>query len=210
VKTLIVAAIRCSLRFLLPTVVYAISAQCGLDPLSGNGTLQKMIVKSGSATMDIDLDRFTGINSTAEKVETLRFAVAANSFFPTKSRTARRNFSRSAGLSASSLRFSAPAMVFAQAMPCCSTNRSQRSSAITSIRLETERFSKDAICSSLFRCSSLTVRLSFDLLLFFLILAFRSFLHLFFKGDHAGVYNMGIKRTGRWNREMKRILVGPR
>ena len=38
-------------------------------------------------------------------------------------------------------------------MPCCSTNRSQRSSAITSIRLETERFSKDAICSSLFRCS---------------------------------------------------------
>src|SRR6478672_12581241 len=44
-------------------------------------------------------------------------------------------------------------------MPCCSTNRSQRSSAITSIRLETERFSKDAICSSLFRCSSLTARL---------------------------------------------------
>ena len=30
---------------------------------------------------------------------------------------------------------------------------------MTSIRLETERFSKDAICSSLFRCSSLTVRL---------------------------------------------------
>src|SRR5436190_21335843 len=28
-------------------------------------------------------------------------------------------------------------------MPCCSANRSQRSSAITSIRLETERFSKD-------------------------------------------------------------------
>ena len=47
-----------------------------------------------------------------------------------------------------------------------STNRSQRSSAITSIKLETERFSKDAICSSLFRCSSRTVRLSFPLLLF--------------------------------------------
>ena len=52
-------------------------------------------------------------------------------------------------------------------MPCCSTNGSQRSSAITSIRLETERFSKAAICSSLFRCSSRTVRLSFPLFLFF-------------------------------------------
>ena len=52
-------------------------------------------------------------------------------------------------------------------MPCCSANRFQRSSAITSIRLETERFSKEAICSSLFRCSSRTVRLSFGLFLFF-------------------------------------------
>src|SRR6266576_2032908 len=63
-------------------------------------------------------------------------------------------------------------------MPCCSTNRSQRSSAITSIRLETERFSKEAICSSLCRCSSRTVRLSFGLFLFFLDFAIRSFLHL--------------------------------
>jgi hypothetical protein len=47
-----------------------------------SGTLQKMIVKSGSATMDIDLNRLNGINSTMEKVEILRFAVAANSFFP--------------------------------------------------------------------------------------------------------------------------------
>ena len=51
-------------------------------PEAGSGTLQKMIVKSGSATMDIDLNRLNGINSTTEKVETLRFAVAANSFFP--------------------------------------------------------------------------------------------------------------------------------
>ena len=50
-----------------------------------------------------------------------------------------------------------------------SGNRSQRSSAITSIRLETERFSKEAICSSLFRCSSRTVRLSFALLLFYIV-----------------------------------------
>jgi len=41
-----------------------------------------MIVKSGSATIDIDLNRLNGINSTTENVETLRFAVAANSFFP--------------------------------------------------------------------------------------------------------------------------------
>src|SRR6188768_1344205 len=64
-------------------------------------------------------------------------------------------------------------------MPCCSTNLSQRSSAITSIRLETERFSRDAICSSLFRCSSRTVRLSFGLFLFFLDFAISDFfLHL--------------------------------
>ena len=62
--------------------------------------------------------------------------------------------------------------------PCCSANRFQRSSAITSIRLERERFSQDAICSSLFRCSSRTVRLSFGLVLFSLDFAIRSFLHL--------------------------------
>jgi hypothetical protein len=50
-------------------------------PQTGSGTLQKMIVTSGSATMDIDLNRLNG-NSTTERVETLRFAVAANSFFP--------------------------------------------------------------------------------------------------------------------------------
>src|SRR5205814_5846019 len=49
---------------------------------AGSGTLQKMIVQSGSATMDIDLNRLNGINSMTEKVEILRFAVAANSFFP--------------------------------------------------------------------------------------------------------------------------------
>src|SRR5512132_2516088 len=65
-------------------------------------------------------------------------------------------------------------------MPCCSANRFQRSSAITSIRLETERFSKEAICSSLFRCSSRTVRLSFGLFLFFLDFAIGSSYTSFF------------------------------
>src|SRR5207245_7945559 len=47
-----------------------------------SGTLQKMIVASGSATMDLDLNRINGISSTAGKLETLHFAVAPNSFFP--------------------------------------------------------------------------------------------------------------------------------
>ena len=52
------------------------------SPEAGSGTLQKMIVESGSATMEIDLNLLNGITSTTEKVETLRFAVAPNSFFP--------------------------------------------------------------------------------------------------------------------------------
>src|SRR6266436_1447481 len=55
-----------------------------------SGTLQKMIVASGSATMDLDLDRINGIGSTTGRFETapspklseLHFAVAPNSFFP--------------------------------------------------------------------------------------------------------------------------------
>jgi hypothetical protein len=35
-KTLILAAIRCSLLFLVPSVTYAISAQWNLDPISGD------------------------------------------------------------------------------------------------------------------------------------------------------------------------------
>jgi hypothetical protein len=52
---------------------------------SENGTLQKMIVESGSATMNLDLN---GLNpegfrgSLVARPITLQFAVAANSFFP--------------------------------------------------------------------------------------------------------------------------------
>ena len=35
-KTFILAAIRCSLMFLVPSVTYAISAQWDLDPISGD------------------------------------------------------------------------------------------------------------------------------------------------------------------------------
>ena len=45
------------------------------------GTLQKMIVESGSVTMDLDLNRLNGIGSSPGRATTLQFAVAANSFF---------------------------------------------------------------------------------------------------------------------------------
>src|SRR6266481_146745 len=45
------------------------------------GTLQKMIVENGSVVMDLDLNRLNGIGSAPQKTVTLRFTVAANSFF---------------------------------------------------------------------------------------------------------------------------------
>src|SRR6266481_4066492 len=76
---------------MLPLVLLLSSSDAGprnsatkksADSQLQSGTLQKMIVESGSATMDLDLNRLNGISSTAQKLETLRFAVAANSFFP--------------------------------------------------------------------------------------------------------------------------------
>ncbi|PYK41800.1 MAG: hypothetical protein DME60_01540, partial [Verrucomicrobia bacterium] len=52
------------------------------SPNVQTGTLEKMIVASGSVAMDVDLNRLNGISSATAKSETLRFAVAANSFFP--------------------------------------------------------------------------------------------------------------------------------
>ena len=54
-------------------------------PDASAGTLQKMIVQTGSVTMQLDLNRlnpesFRG--AAAGNVETLHFATAANSFFP--------------------------------------------------------------------------------------------------------------------------------
>ena|SRR5438105_12834171 len=45
------------------------------------GTLQKMIVENGMVTMNLDVDLLNGDGSLAAKVDHLRFAVAANSFF---------------------------------------------------------------------------------------------------------------------------------
>src|SRR5438093_11786646 len=46
-----------------------------------SGTLQKMIVESGSVTMDLDMDRLNADGSLAAKVVQLRLDVAANSYF---------------------------------------------------------------------------------------------------------------------------------
>src|SRR5260370_19518332 len=45
------------------------------------GTLQKMIVESGSVTMDLDLNRLNGGALMAGSLQSVHFAVAANSFF---------------------------------------------------------------------------------------------------------------------------------
>src|SRR5206468_9716377 len=46
------------------------------------GTLQKMIVESGSVTIDLDLNGFNGNSFLVARPVTLQFAVGANSFFP--------------------------------------------------------------------------------------------------------------------------------
>src|SRR5262249_53456193 len=47
-----------------------------------NGTFQKMIVEDASVTMQLDLNGLNGSNSLVTRPITLRFSVAANSFFP--------------------------------------------------------------------------------------------------------------------------------
>jgi hypothetical protein len=51
-------------------------------PAAVTGTLQKMIVGSGSVTINIDLNGLSGSTSLVARPVALRFSVAANSFFP--------------------------------------------------------------------------------------------------------------------------------
>ncbi len=46
-----------------------------------SGTLQKMIVESGSVTMDLDVSQLNGSAFIAGNLQSVHFAVAANSFF---------------------------------------------------------------------------------------------------------------------------------
>jgi hypothetical protein len=76
--------------FMLPLLLFASpdansnnsAARKQTIPESGqSGTLQKMIVESGTVTIDLDMDRLNADGSLAAKVVQLRFDVAANSFF---------------------------------------------------------------------------------------------------------------------------------
>src|SRR6266545_189835 len=49
---------------------------------AATGTLQKMIVESGSVTLDLDLNGLSGSSSLVARPVTLHFAAAANSFLP--------------------------------------------------------------------------------------------------------------------------------
>src|SRR6266513_2110813 len=53
----------------------------GQSQNEATGTLQKMIVESGTATMELDLNRLNGISIATQKQEQMRFDLAANSFF---------------------------------------------------------------------------------------------------------------------------------
>jgi len=57
------------------------TAKTSPDPQGQSGTLQRMIVENGSVTIDIDLNRLSGTARSSGKLQSVRFAVAANSFF---------------------------------------------------------------------------------------------------------------------------------
>ena len=51
------------------------------NPNEVTGLLQKMIVESGTATMELDVNRLNGISIEPQKQDQLRFDIAADSFF---------------------------------------------------------------------------------------------------------------------------------
>src|SRR5438445_5676565 len=90
-KTLIILALPLVslLAISVATPLWGVSAQpasktapSAVATAPGTGTLQKMIVESGSVTIDLDLNGFNGNSSLVARPVTLQFAVGANSFFP--------------------------------------------------------------------------------------------------------------------------------
>src|SRR6267143_5845485 len=85
-KTLIVAAIRCSLMFAIPTVTYAISAQWDLHPISGNwntaANWTPMGVPNGPADIaTFGLSNTTNVSISADTtVDPITFAPGASAF----------------------------------------------------------------------------------------------------------------------------------
>src|SRR4030095_11542711 len=63
-KTLILAAIRCSLLFFLPSVTYAISAQWDLDPISGDWNTAANWTPDGVPNVPADVATFGLSNTT--------------------------------------------------------------------------------------------------------------------------------------------------
>src|SRR5919106_585400 len=63
-KTLIAAAIRCSLMFLVPAVTYGISAQWDLDPISGDWNTPVNWTPNGVPNGPNDIATFGLSNST--------------------------------------------------------------------------------------------------------------------------------------------------
>ena len=73
-------------HFTLPLLLlFGISSGNSQIPENGlegqTGTLEKMIVASGSVAMDLDLNRLNGSGTKESKLETLRFEAGPNSFF---------------------------------------------------------------------------------------------------------------------------------
>jgi len=67
-----------------PTNIHSSNSTTNKSPANQgrSGTLQKMIVASGSVTIDVNLNRLNGNGPTIGKLKTLHFAVAPNSLFP--------------------------------------------------------------------------------------------------------------------------------
>jgi hypothetical protein len=82
-KTLILAAIRCSLPFLLPTLTYATSAQWDLDPMSGDWNTAANWTPNGvpngpSDTATFDLSNTTDVSISEDtEVNGITFTSAA-------------------------------------------------------------------------------------------------------------------------------------
>src|SRR2546423_9630548 len=83
-NTLIVAAIRCFLMFLLPAVAYAVSAQWDLDPISGDWNTAANWTPMGVPNGPADIATF-GLSNTTDvsisantEVNSIIFTAAAS------------------------------------------------------------------------------------------------------------------------------------
>src|SRR4029453_6331071 len=94
-KTLILAAIRCSLMFVIPTVTYAISAQWDLDPMSGDWNTAANWTPNGFPNGPADTATF-GLSHTSDVSISANTEVSAITF--TSAATNPYNITASPGL----------------------------------------------------------------------------------------------------------------